>query len=356
MIDYKRRLGVKSHINAWLINKPKAVLLIIALIGVGLVWIGDYLTGPYLSTSIFYLIPISFTAWWIDQKTGVAISLISALAWLITDTITSPIITNHVLIPYWNASVRLGFFLIVTFALCSLRQAKQRQEDMVAFMVHDLRAPLSNTLTSLGLLKEVLPLEDHSAHRLIEIGIASGQRVFIQIDALLDLARLEHGKLPLERKAVNILDLLEQAISQVSLMADFKQITFLVEGCPAETAVWADPHLSERVLVNLLSNAIKFSPENCPVTLHIAPDGQVVNFCIHNDGPGISPLWQKRIFQKFEQSPAQKAQASAGSGLGLAFCKLAIETQQGSIWLAAPNTNGTTICFTLPLAPENSST
>lgn len=325
------------------------------MIGVGSVWVVDYLTGPYLSTSIFYLAPVSFSAWWINRKTGMAISFISALAWLITDTVTSPIITTHVLIPYWNAGVRLGFFLIVTFVLCSLQQAKQRQEDMVAFMVHDLRAPLSNTLTSLGLLKEVLPLEDHSAHRLIEIGIASGQRVFIQIDALLDLARLEHGKLPLERKAVNILDLLEQAISQVSLMAGFKQITFLVEGAPVETAVWADPQLSERVLVNLLSNAIKFSPENCPIALRITPSGQVVNFCIHNDGPGISASWQKRIFQKFEQSPAQKAQAAAGSGLGLAFCKLAVEAQHGRIWLATPNTNGTMICFALPLAPGNSS-
>ena len=104
------------------------------------------------------------------------------------------------------------------------------------------------------------------------------------------------------------------------------------------------------MLINLLGNAIEFSPKNGTITVTAAPNGQMLVIRICDEGPGIPLEWEKHVFRKFEQLTARQAGAATGTGLGLAFCKLAVEAQNGAIWLEnSTHERGTIICFSLPL-------
>ena len=134
-------------------------LMLIVLIGVF-----DYLTGSELSFSIFYLIPIALLAWLChDDRVGYLGSIAAAVIWLLVDLAGNRVYSSGT-IPYWNAGVRLSFFLIVTVSLTSLRAARARQEELSHFLIHDLRSPLSNVLAGLTLVldspEDALPPED----------------------------------------------------------------------------------------------------------------------------------------------------------------------------------------------------
>ncbi len=320
----------------------------LAIAFTAVVWLLDYVTGPQISTSIFYLIPISLTVWYIDTTSGIFFAIASAVIWLITDILTN--VYTAPLSPYWNAMVRLGFFSIVLAALASLKAARQRQEELMEFVVHDLRSPLSNMLTALDLLPDLIAEGDlEEARELINMSTTSGNRLLILINSLLDLARLESKKMPLELEKIYLQNCLNEAMLQVSTMAARKEITVALQEATAELYAIADRELTLRILVNILGNAIKFSPAGSQISIgmQLAQKG-VVQVCVSDQGPGIPQKWQRQAFEKFGQVQARKAGAAVGSGLGLAFCKLAVEAQGGQIWFEPGDPLGTVVCFTYP--------
>lgn len=310
----------------------------------------DWFTGPYFSTSIFYLLPISLTTWYINRRAGLIFSLLSAVLWFTTDYFTNPAPAFWV-IAFWNAIVRLGFFLIVVYSLANLRRSRQRQEDLVAFVVHDLRAPLGNMLVALEMLQAhglIASEADPSWHELTKVGLSSGQRMQNLVDSLLDLSKLESGQLTVHPEPVLAADLFAESMAQVALTAEIKQVTLVERVEPLELVVLADVSLTLRVLVNLLNNAIKFSPVNEVVSLQAKLGERAdVIISVHDQGEGIPAAWQQRVFAKYGQVSGGKL---GGSGLGLTFCKLAIEAQHGRIWLESEVGRGTSLSITLPLA------
>ncbi|MBK8903210.1 MAG: hypothetical protein IPM53_18640 [Anaerolineaceae bacterium] len=311
----------------------------------------DWFSGPDLSASIFYLLPISLAAWFVNRRTGLAFSAVGAIFWFATDYFTNPDMPIWP-IPFWNAMVRLGFFLIVVLSLTTVRRTRQRQDDLMAFVVHDLRAPLGNMLTALDMLQtqDAAEKQDSTWRELINLGLSSGQRMLVLVDSLLDLSRLESGKLKVQRETVLVADLLAESVAHVVLTAEFKKITILQTVEPANTAVFADPSFTQRVLVNLLNNAIKFSPQDGTITLRAAVQNNEVIFAVQDQGEGIPVEWQERVFAKYGQVSGGK---SGGSGLGLTFCKLAVEAQDGRIWLESEPGSGTALLFSLPAAVVN---
>ena len=327
---------------------PKLHLILLCAVFMCLVTAIDWFSGPDLSASIFYLLPILLAAWFIDHRSGLVFSLIGTVFWLTTDYLTNP---DSPLwpIPFWNAMVRLGFFLIVVFSLAMLRRSRQRQEDLMAFVIHDLRAPLGNMLTALDMLQTQSTAEnqDSTWRELINLGLSSGQRMLILVDSLLDLSRLESGQLKVHPDAVLVADLFDESLAQVVLTAEFKQVIMNQSVEPAGMAVFADPSLTQRILVNLLNNAIKFSPQQGTITLRSAVQNDEVFIAVHDEGEGIPVEWQQRVFAKYGQVSGGK---SGGSGLGLTFCKLAVEAQDGRIWLESETDSGTSLLIALPVA------
>ena len=333
-------LGRRSR-RFWIVTSFTAIVLLGSI---------DYATGSELSFSIFYLFPISLLAWFVGFRTGIVASFVGAASWFLDDMLADTQYT-YPATPYWNAFVRFGVFLIVVLILSSLRAAKRRQEDLLHLMIHDLRSPLTNVMMGLQLM-QTSPAETPDAQQLkvMDICVTSCQWMLRLINSVLDLARLESGQLPLRINNVRVEELVETSLDQVRLWAAQTPVhlTTSLEAVPRET-VRADAEMTVRILTNLLSNAIKFSPSETTITIHVAPAPEgMVAFSITDQGKGVPKEWTQKVFDKYAQVDVQKKTGLIGSGLGLAFCRQAIEAQQGQIWLESEVGHGTTVTFTLP--------
>lgn len=231
------------------------------------------------------------------------------------------------------------------------RAAEQMREDLTYTMVHDLRSPLTTITTSLellqsGLLGELSPRQDE----VVQLAQSGARRMLQLIDTILDVNRLEAGQMPLRRVALDLPDLVATVIRLQGPLASDKQIQ-LISDLPATLPlVWADVAIIERVLQNLVGNAVKFTPAGSVVRVsaRVAEgDPPKVLVSVSDTGAGIPPELKDRLFTKF----ATGQQHGRGTGLGLAFCKLALEAHGETIWADSPSGQGATFTFSLPLAP-----
>jgi len=169
------------------------------------------------------------------------------------------------------------------------------------------------------------------------------------INSILDLSRLESGKMPMNRQALQVRDLIGAAFREVSVLAKRAGVTLdsvIAEGIDY---VYADYSLTLRILVNLLSNAIKASPAQTAVTVQVElNDQQKVVFAVTDLGHGIPKNYLQRIFDRFVQLEMRGTGILTGSGLGLAFCKLATKAHGEQIWGKSGVHGRTAFKFTLP--------
>jgi signal transduction histidine kinase len=332
-------------------GRSRSFLITLSLGLVVLLGVIDYLTGPEWSLSIFFLFPVALAAWFVSSQAGIGVSVASAVVWLAADLLAGHVYSNPA-IPYWNALVRLGYFLSVTYALSALRASIERQEELAQFIVHDLRSPLGNVLTGLQTLQEIAGESlDATQQDLIEMCVASARRMLVLINSLLDLARLESGLLPLQLGKASVEGIVEESFKQVTLWARRNGVSLTLQLASEIDEVYADPAVTMRVMVNLLSNAIKFSPPGSSITVGVAPfDATAIAFSVIDQGRGIPQEWVSKVFDKFVQVDARQQGRTLGTGLGLAFCRLAVEAQGGRIWMESESGQGTTVTFTLPLS------
>ena len=335
-------------ILVYLEKQSRSYLTVLGLILVVLVGIVDYVTGTELAVSIFYVIPVSLAARAIDRKMGILISIASAAAGLAADLLAGGFSAPAV--SYWNAIMRLGLYLIVTYTLSALRSSEERREELSQFVVHDLRSPLSVVIMGLQSLQDSAAASMEATEAdLIQMCQISCNRMLTLINSLLDLARLESGQMPLQLDVVSVKELVEGSLQQVSIWAKRNHITLKSELDANLEAVYADSAVTMRILVNLLSNAIKFSQPESAVTIRARPsDNGLGIFSVADQGRGIPQEWADKVFDKFAQVEAHRAGGVLGSGLGLTFCRQAIGVQGGRIWLESETGKGTTITFTLP--------
>lgn len=209
-----------------------------------------------------------------------------------------------------------------------LQSLLQLRSDMVNMLVHDLRNPLASTLMSCELL-HLMNLPEQPTKKVDQIRLNS-QRLQGMIDSLLTMAKLEAGKLTLDRTQLELEAIASAALKDFQPIAAQKQIEFVC--CLPETSqpIWGDANLLRRVVDNLLSNAIKFAPSQSSITLAIDyPSDQRVRLQVSDLGPGISEEQQTIIFDPYEVGHPVKGLSQIG--LGLAFCRMAIEAHGGQI-------------------------
>lgn len=316
-----------------------------------LIGVIDYVTGEELSVSIFYLLPVAMLAWMLGRRAGALMSVFCAVVWFGADAAANHEY-SHFAIPYWNALVGLGFSLAMTYALAALQQTRHIHDELTGFIVHDLKSPLTNVLTGLMTLQAIQgdkPNPDEA--ELVEMGIVSSNRILALVNSLLDVSRLEGGKMPVHSEEVSAKELAEHALGSLGMWATQNSVSLDYHACSDNAAVLADRELTTRVLINLTSNALKFSPAGSAITVGVSDCGsEMLTFSVADHGPGIPAKWVSKVFDKFMQVQARKAGAAVGTGLGLTFCKLAIEAQGGRIWLESEEGKGTTVRFTLPAA------
>ena len=334
---------------AYLSGIPRTKLTAAGLSLIIIIGFFDYITGPEVSFSIFYLIPVSMVAYILGTHEGILVSLFGAITWLVADLLAGHTYTNPA-IPYWNASVRFGFFLIVTFSLSALTATQKRREELLHFIVHDLRAPLSNVISALqGIQHFGAKTLDTTVSDFVRMCMISSNRMMTLIQSILDLSRLQSGKMPLQPATLPLQELLESSLELVSVWAKMNRVTVTLQRDPSAESVYADRAVTERILVNLLSNAIKFSKPESTITISAGPyDTDKVALSVTDQGKGIAKEWADKVFDKFEQAEVAESTGRTGTGLGLSFCRLAAEAQGGRIWLESELNVGTTMTFTLP--------
>ena len=224
------------------------------------------------------------------------------------------------------------------------------REDLAAMIYHDLRSPLANIVSGLEVLSGMVDEKNESAHTVLGIASHSTARIQRLVDSLLDLNRLETGQPVADQKVADPIALVQQALKDVAPAAEGRRqklIASLPERLPF---LWVDAGMSHRVLVNLIENAIKFTPTEGSIEVGAKQDGEWMQFWVRDNGPGIPPIEQEHIFEKFTRTRGKDK--PGGLGVGLAFCRLAVQGHGGRIWVKSQDGKGTTFHFTLPLATQ----
>lgn len=231
-----------------------------------------------------------------------------------------------------------------------LRQQQELREAMTDFLIHDLRSPLTNIITGLETLLVTSENQLSSDCReLLDVAMVGAHRLLTMVNSLLDLRKLEEGKFPLYIQEFEPQGAVKEAVRQVRLWAKQSGITVQTDIAEPLPKLVGDRWVVVRILVNLLSNAVKYTPIGKTVTVRVLREDSWLHFSVTDEGPGIPKEYLDHIFDRFVQVEARKSGAAIGTGLGLTFCKLAVEAHGGRIWLESDMGKGTTAHFIVPL-------
>ncbi|MEO7911793.1 MAG: histidine kinase N-terminal 7TM domain-containing protein [Roseiflexaceae bacterium] len=256
---------------------------------------------------------------------------------------------------HWlNLPVRAGVTalgrLLVLHDVTEERMLERLRTDLTSTMVHDLRNPLTAMVGALNLI-EMLHKTKGDISDFLQIAVRSTNMMLGLVNAILDVSRLESGHIVLNCAWHSLDDLAEEIFGLQEPLAKEKNQQLINALPQLLPLVWADHDLMRRVFQNLIGNAIKFTPEGGSITItaHLQGDDQAqILVAISDTGPGIPTDLRSRLFEKFVTGTT----IGGGSGLGLAFCRLAIEAHGGTIWIEDNLDQGTIFKFILPTIQE----
>jgi len=240
-----------------------------------------------------------------------------------------------------------GIFRDVTARL----EIEKMKDEFVSTVSHELRTPLTSIRGALGLLTAgVLSAEPAKARRMLEIAVANTDRLIRLINDILDIERIESGRVKLEKRSCNAASLMVQAMDSVREVANRAGVK--LELFPTSGSVLADPDRVVQTLTNLVGNAIKFSPPSSTVTLRATRRQDEMLFEVKDQGRGIPADKLGVIFERFQQVDASDGREKGGTGLGLAICRSIVDQHGGRIWVESELGQGSSFYFTLPLLKE----
>jgi PAS domain S-box-containing protein len=237
------------------------------------------------------------------------------------------------------------------------REIEQMKNEFISVVSHELRTPLTSIRGSLGLIAGgatgALP---DKTKQMIDLAVRSTDRLVRLINDILDIEKIESGKMKFQVKPLDLVQVVEQAIESTRAYGERLGIAFALESKAAGARVSGDVDRLIQVLANLLSNAAKFSPAQGVVTVSVTrTGGQRVRVSVSDLGPGIPEEFQGRIFQKFSQADSSDTRGRGGTGLGLNISKAIVEKHGGTIAFITQKGVGTTFYFELPELPPGKS-
>jgi signal transduction histidine kinase len=231
-----------------------------------------------------------------------------------------------------------------------LRELEKLRDDLIHMVVHDMRSPLSNIQILFDMIAADLPPESPEHMRRDMEAVRSSTRELVEMTRqLLDINRMEQRDMPLDLAELGLSAIAEQALSEMATLARVCRVR--LENRAPDLRVRCDESIARRIFTNLLSNGIKHAPRETAVIVEAqAAQGGRVRVSVSDLGPGIPLEFRTRIFQKFEQVEARKSKQYHSVGLGLAFCRLAVEAHGGQIGIEEGIEQGSRFWFTLPAA------
>jgi PAS domain S-box-containing protein len=226
------------------------------------------------------------------------------------------------------------------------------RNDLISMVYHDLRSPLANIISSLDILSGLVDSNDNEAiQSILSVATNSTTRIERLVNSLLDINRLESGQKIVNQNVVDLNELVNEAIKEVLPLAESRKQQVASFVTNEQPPIWVDKDMILRVLLNLLENATKFTPAGGKVFVDASYEDGWVTISVEDNGPGIPILDRERIFDKFTRLRGHHHKPG-GLGIGLAFCKMAVEGHGGKIWVESQTNVGTTFLFTLPVASD----
>jgi signal transduction histidine kinase len=232
-----------------------------------------------------------------------------------------------------------------------LQELDRLKSDFVANVSHELRTPLTAIKGAIDLLlREVAgPLNEKQTHYLARVR-SNTHRLAGLINDVLDLSRIEEGKIELQAERVSLAGLVHEVVETLKPLATEKEIVLQATIPESSLLVWADRDKITQILTNLIGNAVKFISTRGRVAVSAIIDGEWVRVSVADNGPGI-PLDEKdRVFEKFYQVAEAGGAKPKGTGLGLAISKALVELHGGKIWVESELNHGSTFHFTVPVS------
>ena len=229
-----------------------------------------------------------------------------------------------------------------------LEKASRHKSDFLATMSHELRTPLNAIIGFSEVLQEQMfgELNERQLAYVKDV-LEAGEHLLSLINDVLDLAKIEAGKMELELSEVAIPEVLRSAISMHSERASRGGVELSLTTQPEEITISADGRRLRQIVFNLLSNAVKFTPAAGRVDVSARLDDGQVEIAVADTGPGIAPEELETIFEEFRQ--ATDGKRAEGTGLGLPLSRKLVELHGGRLWVESAAGNGSTFCFTLPV-------
>src|SRR5437588_223548 len=237
-------------------------------------------------------------------------------------------------------------FTFVRIERAKLRSTLQTRDELTHMIVHDLRSPLTVVTGYVDVLEHLASDKLSRDEAECVIGAKRGaDDMNDMISTLLDVGRLEAGEMPLQWKDHDVAQIAREAANRFRPV--LRARTLRCEMAPTPVLVSCDANIIRRIVENLISNALKFTKSDGTIRINVRRNEADVTISVSDNGEGIPPDEQEHIFQKFGQAQSG-AKHRHSTGLGLAFCRLAVEAHQGKIGVESEPGKGSTFWFTLP--------
>jgi len=243
-----------------------------------------------------------------------------------------------------------GSTLLVFQDLTLLRRLEMIRRDFVSNVSHELRTPLASLKALTETLSEGALEDPPAAKQFLKRMEDEIDNMTQMVQELLELSKIESGRVPLEKRAITPYELIQPAIDRMQLQAERAGLTLTLDCGRDLPAVLADPNRMEQVLVNLVHNAIKFTPPGGEILVSAHNEPGKVVFMVRDTGVGIEPEALTRIFERFYK--ADRSRSGGGTGLGLSIARHLVESHGGHIWAESNPGQGSTFYFSLPIAKD----
>ncbi len=344
-------------------GRSRLLVAVLGLAFIAVVLVLDYLTGPQLSLSLLYLMPIGLVTWNLGRRWGSVAVVVATIAGILSDVLSAPDTGQTDPVPYWNAIVRFAVFLAFAMLLDTLRSIidsqwerveaeSERSSDLremndvkdtlLHAVSHDLKGPLAGIIGAMQTIRrdDDLHLTEDERESLYQVIEQSGRKMNRLIDDLLDLDRIDRGKLHPQRKPSDVGEMARRLVAE-STALDGHPVRIEAD----RVLVDVDPGKVERVIENLLVNASRHTPAGTPVHVRVTarPNGLVL--VVEDEGPGVPDEMKDVLFEAFRQG---EGSSGRGMGIGLSLVQRFAELHGGTAHIEDAETGGARFVVTFP--------
>jgi signal transduction histidine kinase len=339
------------------------LVAVVGLSFIAVVGVLDYLTGPNLSLSLLYLMPIGLVTWNLGRRWGAFVVVVATLAGLASDLLSVPKSAPIAPSNYWDAVVRFAVFMAFAMLLDTLRdiiddqwsrvereteragdlrELNAQKDTLLHAVSHDLKSPLAGIIGAMQTIRRdaELHLTNDERESLYEVIEQSGRKMNRLIDDLLDLDRIDRGQLRPQRRPTDMGELVRRIVREGN---GFGAHPIRIEADPV--AVEIDPVKVERVVDNLLINATRHTPSGTPIFVHVIAHSDGVLLVVEDEGPGVPDELKEVLFEPFRQGDES---GGRGVGIGLSLVERFAELHGGSARIEDRDGGGARFVIDLP--------